>query len=118
MVVGNADGTGDGVMLTRDVQELASTYCQEGVPVQFTVDDRMDHDVTGVLFEPAALAFIDERYLGLTVPDGCPSIGPGNALTPLAIPETKPVAPPLPRPAGRPRRKSPRKVRSRTGRRR
>ncbi len=29
--VGDADGTGDGVMVTKDDEALAHTYCQRGV---------------------------------------------------------------------------------------
>src|SRR5262249_2226715 len=32
---GNADGTGDGVMVAADVKKLAQHYCEEGVPVVF-----------------------------------------------------------------------------------
>ena len=39
LFIGNglSDSIGDGVMVEKDVQELASTYCQRGVPVEFHI---------------------------------------------------------------------------------
>jgi hypothetical protein len=83
--VGNADGTGDGVMVAGDVEALAHTYCQRGASVQFQEYKGQDHTGAGVQFEPAAAAFITERLLGLPVPNGCSSIGSGNSLAPLPV---------------------------------
>ena len=33
--VGNADGTGDGIMVAGDVEALAHEYCKQGLPVTF-----------------------------------------------------------------------------------
>jgi hypothetical protein len=83
--VGNADGTGDGVMVARDVQELAYTYCQRGVPVQFNEYMGDDHTAAAIPFEVGALAFVNERLSGLPVSNGCGSISPGNSLAPLPV---------------------------------
>jgi len=83
--VGNADGTGDGVMVARDVQELAYTYCQRGVSVQFNEYMGDDHTAAAIPFEVGALAFVNERLNGLFVSNGCGSISPGNSLAPLPV---------------------------------
>jgi hypothetical protein len=83
--VGNSDGTGDGVMVARDVQELAHTYCQRGVPVQFREYKGQDHTGAAIQFAPAAVGFVTERLLGLPVPNDCSSIAPGNSLAPLPV---------------------------------
>lgn len=94
LVNGNSDGTGDGVMIAKDVQELAYTYCQRGVSVQFHVFDGLNHIAAAVPFEPMAVAFLTQRLSGLPVTDGCSSITPGNALTPLPVrPAAHPKAP-------------------------
>jgi Secretory lipase len=85
MGVGNSDGTGDGVMIANDVEALAHTYCQRGVSVQFQEYKGQDHTGAAIQFEPAALAFVTERLLGLPVPNDCPSIAPGNSLAPLPV---------------------------------
>jgi hypothetical protein len=84
--VGNADGTGDGVMVANDVEALAYTYCQRGVSVQFNEYQGDDHDNAAVPFEAGALNFLNERLNGLPVSDGCSSISPGNSLAPEPIP--------------------------------
>jgi hypothetical protein len=86
MGVGNADGTGDGVMIAADDEALAHEYCQKGVPVQFNVYMGDDHTAAAIPFEVGALAFLTERLNGLSVSDGCSSIGAGNALTPVTLP--------------------------------
>ncbi|MBV9838160.1 MAG: triacylglycerol lipase [Solirubrobacterales bacterium] len=88
--VGDADGTGDGVMVTRDDLALAHTYCQRGVSVQFNQYGGDDHDQAAVPFEQGALTFLSERLAGTSVPDGCGSIGAGNSLTPLPVPIVAP----------------------------
>ena len=90
LVNGNSDGIGDGVMIAKDVQELAYTYCRRGVPVQFHVFKGLDHIGAAVPFEPMAVAFLTQRLSGLPVTDGCSSITPGNALTPLPVPPSVP----------------------------
>lgn len=90
MGVGNADGTGDGVMVAKDVQELAYEYCQRGANVQFHVYTGDNHDEAIAPFESEALQFLQDRYAGITPASGCSSITPGNPLTPLpAAPKAK-----------------------------
>jgi hypothetical protein len=84
--VGNADGTGDGVMVAADVRELAYEYCQRGVTVQFSVYNGLNHDEAAAPFESAAQAFLQQVYAGQTPASGCASITPGNSLAPLPEP--------------------------------
>jgi hypothetical protein len=84
--VGNADRTGDGVMVAGDDEALAHAYCQRGVPVQFQVYSGAPHTQGALLFEPAALTFLTARLAGIPAVNGCGSIGPGNSLAPLPIP--------------------------------
>jgi hypothetical protein len=86
MGVGNADGTGDGVMIAADVEALAHEYCERGVPVQFNVYKGDDHTAAAIPFEVGALTFLTARLNGLAVGNGCSSIGVGNALTPVPLP--------------------------------
>ena len=55
---GNSDGTGDGVMVAKDVQALAHTYCQRGVSVQFHEYKGLDHGQSFAPFSAGALAFL------------------------------------------------------------
>jgi hypothetical protein len=86
MAVGNADGTGDGVMVAKDVEGLAHEYCQQGVPLQFTVYSGSDHSQAAEHFEPAAVAFLLQRFAGTPFSSNCSSVGAGNSLAPLPIP--------------------------------
>lgn len=87
--VGNSDGTGDGVMIARDVQELAHTYCQRGVSVQFKEYDGQDHTGAAIQFLPAAVAWVTERLSGVPATNGCGSIAAGNSLAPLPVLELR-----------------------------
>ena len=84
--VGNADGTGDGVMVAADDQALAYTYCQRGVSVQFNVYSGDDHTQAALPFEEGAATFVSQRLNGVTVSNGCGSITPGNSLAPMTVP--------------------------------
>jgi Secretory lipase len=86
MGVGNADGTGDGVMIANDVEALAHEYCQRGVSVQFNVYKGDSHTQAADPFEVGALQFLSERLNGMSVTNGCSSIGAGNSLTPVPLP--------------------------------
>ena len=83
MRVGNRGDGGDGVMIAKDVQQLAYEYCRRNVPVDFQTLNGDDHYGAAVPFEAAALAFLDARYAGTSPTSTCASISPGNALTPL-----------------------------------
>jgi Secretory lipase len=88
--VGNADGTGDGVMISKDVEALAHTYCKRGVSVQFNQYDGDDHTNAAIKFEPAAITFVTQRLAGVAAMNGCGSIGPGNSLAPVPSPRSTP----------------------------
>ena len=84
--VGNADGTGDGIMIAGDVEALAHEYCQRGVPVSFDVYYGLQHTPAAVPFETHALAFLEGLFGGSAAPNGCSLIGTGNSLAPLPQP--------------------------------
>jgi Secretory lipase len=83
MGVGDLDGTGDGVMVTKDVEALAHTYCQRGLSVELHVYDGDDHTNAAIAFLPTAGTWLSERLNGAPVQNGCSSIPAGNALTPV-----------------------------------
>jgi len=84
--VGDSDGTGDGIMIDADVAALAHQYCQQGVPVTFTVYPGLPHSDAAVPFEAQALAFLEGRFNGAPAPNGCATIGAGDSLAPLPQP--------------------------------
>lgn len=84
--VGNADGTGDGVMVTKDDEALAHAYCKRGVSVDFNVYRGDAHSQAAVPFELGAAGFLTNRLNGKRVPDNCSSVGAGNSLAPLPVP--------------------------------
>jgi hypothetical protein len=86
MRVGNRGDGGDGVMIARDVQELAYQYCQRRATVDFQTLNGDDHYAAAVPFETQALAFLNARYAGAAATNGCASITPGNNLSPLPTP--------------------------------
>jgi hypothetical protein len=85
MGVGNADGTGDHVMVVKDVQGLAHQYCGEGVPVQLKVYAGAEHSQAGLQFFPEAMSYLSARFTGLPVTSNCAEIPVGNSLAPLKI---------------------------------
>lgn len=80
MAVGNADGTGDGIMVAKDVEGLAHEYCSQHVPVQYAEYQKLDHTRAAVPFETNALQFLQQRLDGVPFQSGCSSIGKGNRL--------------------------------------
>jgi hypothetical protein len=86
MGVGDADGTGDGVMVTKDVEALAHEYCTQGVSVNLSVYQGQSHTNAAVPFEAAALPFLQERFAGTPASSGCASIPTGDSIAPLPIP--------------------------------
>jgi hypothetical protein len=84
--VGNADGTGDGIMVAGDVEALAHEYCQQGVPVTFDEYTGLDHEEAAVPFEADALTFFENLFAGGAPSNGCSSIGPGTSIAPLPMP--------------------------------
>jgi len=85
LAVGNKDGTGDAVMVAKDVRQLAYTYCTRKLPTQFHEFQGADHTAGFVAYSPLAATFLLQRFAGLTT-DGCGGIGPGNPLDPLPMP--------------------------------
>jgi hypothetical protein len=85
MGVGNADGTGDHVMIEKDVEGLAHEYCGEGVPVQLKVYQGAEHSQAGLQFFPEALGWLSQRFAGLPFTGNCADIPVGNSLAPLKI---------------------------------
>ena len=85
MGVGDSDGTGDGIMVTADVEGLAHQYCQEGVQLQLNVYNGSDHTQAAAQFEPAATAFLHDRFAGAPFQNGCSSVPTGNSLAPLPV---------------------------------
>lgn len=84
MVVGNADGTGDNVMIADDVAALAHEYCQQGVPIDFQVVQGADHTNAGLAFFPQGLAYLAARMAGAPPVNNCASVPVGNSLAPIA----------------------------------
>jgi len=82
MGVGDADGTGDGVMRVADVEALAHEYCKQGVSVDFQEYRGASHETAGVYFEPETGPFLQARFAGTPATSNCSSIGPGDSLAP------------------------------------
>jgi len=88
LFIGNglSDSTGDGVTVTKDVQELAYTYCHRGVPVEFHIYKGLDHSQAGTAFFDQAQAFLAQRFENQPFQNGCAAIGPSNSITPVPVP--------------------------------
>ncbi|HUA96252.1 MAG TPA: lipase family protein [Acidimicrobiales bacterium] len=84
--VGQSDSVGDGVMVTKDVEQLADTYCQRGTPVQFHVYQGLSHTQAGLPFLEEAQAFLVQRFEDVPFQNGCPGVVPGDPITPVSIP--------------------------------
>ncbi len=76
-------GPGDGVMIAGDVRSLAREYCSRGVPVQYIEYDALSHTTSAVPWIPAAEAWLTSRFAGLSPPQDCAQIAPGNSLAPI-----------------------------------
>lgn len=68
---GNADGTGDGVMVAKDQAALAARYCAEGVTVQATELPGLDHNQAGAAFFAEAFPWLAARFAGTPAPSTC-----------------------------------------------
>jgi hypothetical protein len=89
MGVGDSDGTGDGVMVVKDVEALAHEYCRQGVTVQYSTYEGAPHEAAGAFFEPATSEFLLDRFAGAPIAGNCASIGKGNSLAPLPVPKRR-----------------------------
>ena len=88
LFIGNglSDSIGDGVTVTKDVRELAYTYCHRGVPVELRIYDGLNHSQAGTPFFEQAQAFLAQRFEKLPFQNGCADIGPGNSIAPVPVP--------------------------------
>jgi hypothetical protein len=87
--VGNADGTGDGVMVAKDVAQLGREYCGRGVNVTFHEYMGKDHSAAAPPFLLGAVPFLQTRLDGGHVANGCFAVPHGNSLAPLPLPHYK-----------------------------
>jgi hypothetical protein len=87
LFIGNglSDSVGDGVTVTKDVQELAYIYCQRGVPVEFHIYNGQDHDQAGTSFFAEAQTFLAQRFEKLPFQSGCAGIARGNSIAPVSV---------------------------------
>jgi hypothetical protein len=83
---GLSDSIGDGVTVTKDVQQLAYTYCHRGVPVEFHIYNGLSHAQAGTPFFQQAQAFLAQRFKNRPFHNGCAHIGPGNSIAPIPVP--------------------------------
>ncbi|MGH3745150.1 MAG: lipase family protein [Mycobacteriales bacterium] len=96
----NAQGQGDDIMVTADVEALAHEYCAQGVPVQYAEYANASHEEAALQFEPAAISFLQQRFLGAPFTGNCASVGTGSSLAPLST--SGPTAPATPAPSSTP----------------
>ena len=85
---GLSDTTGDGVTVTRDVQQLAYIYCHRGVPLEFHVYKGLNHSAAGTPFFEQAQAFLARRFKNLPFKNACADIGPRQPIVPLPVPQS------------------------------
>lgn len=56
--------TGDGIVVTKDVKDLAIDYCKRGASVRYQQYDGVEHIVGLVLFIPNALSWVSAQFSG------------------------------------------------------
>ena len=84
MEVGNADGVGDGVMVTKDVEALAHEYCTAGMKVHLKEDIGADHTAAGSsFFLQGGISYLLGLMAGAPAQDDCATIPAGNDLSPI-----------------------------------
>jgi len=76
-------GPGDGVMIAGDVRSLAREWCSRGVAVQYTEYQHLGHIEGAGPWLPEAATWLAGRFAGLTAPQDCAEIAPGNSLASL-----------------------------------
>jgi hypothetical protein len=76
-------GAGDGVMIAGDVRTLARDYCGRGVAVQYHQYDAFAHIEAAAPWLATALPWLSARFAGMSAPQNCADIAPGNPLTPI-----------------------------------
>ena len=84
---GLSDTTGDGVTVTKDVQQLAYIYCHRGVPLELHIYKGLNHSAAGTPFFEQAQAFLARRFKNLPFHSACGDIGrSGSSIAPLPGP--------------------------------
>ncbi len=78
-------GPGDGVMIAGDVRTLAREYCGRGVTVQYSEYETLSHVLAAAPWLVEAAAWLTSRFAGLSAPEDCGQIAPGNSLAPISI---------------------------------
>ncbi len=76
-------GPGDGVMIAGDVRSLAREYCSDGIAVHYTEYQHLGHIEGAAPWLAETVPWLAERFAGLTAPQDCTEIAPGNPLTPI-----------------------------------
>lgn len=84
--VGDSDGTGDTVMVTKDVEGLARDYCDRGVAVTYAQYNGQNHSDAFIPFQAQSAQFLTERFNGVAPANNCAVVGPGNDLAPTPVP--------------------------------
>jgi pimeloyl-ACP methyl ester carboxylesterase len=87
--VGDQGDGGDGVMIDKDVQQLAHEYCASGVPVDFNVYDHADHTTAFPRVAVDEAAYFQRAFAGLPATSDCP-VAAGASLDPLPTPAGRP----------------------------
>ena len=76
-------GEGDGVMIAGDVRTLAREYCERGDKVLYDQYE-LGHVTAAVPWIATAVPWLAARFAGVSAPQSCGHIEPGNPLTPIA----------------------------------
>jgi hypothetical protein len=88
LFIGNglSDSTGDGVTVTKDVQQLAYIYCHRGVPVELHIYHGLNHSDAGTPFFAQGQTFLAQRFKNRPFHNRCANIGPGNSVAWVRVP--------------------------------
>jgi hypothetical protein len=78
-------GPGDGVMIAGDVRSLARQFCASGTAVDYAQYNALSHITSVPVWAPDALTWLDARFAGLSAPNDCSQIAPGNSLAPAHV---------------------------------
>ncbi|CAB4719871.1 MAG: lipase [Actinobacteria bacterium] len=73
--VAKLDDTGDGIVVTQDVADLAADYCGRGVSVRYQQYTGLEHITGMVAFVPDALTWINAQFADTGGQDGCSGLG-------------------------------------------
>lgn len=81
--VGNLDGTGDSVIVARDMRQLAYQYCRRGVQVDYQQMPGLEHLSGAVAFYAQGEMWLRDRLAGQPATNGCAALTPGSSLAAL-----------------------------------